>query len=110
MANIDKTYAKSYKEYKEVLDWCKNIGIVIDDYGNKIQPYLWLYYTNLTENDFGKDKNRNDKQYMILNTSIIQDLYLIRHCPCKIIQKRMKEIYSLDYINDVLNFNTEFDK
>ncbi len=39
MANIDKTYAKSYKDYKEVLDWCKSIGIVTDDYSNKIQPY-----------------------------------------------------------------------
>ena len=65
MANIDKTYAKSYKEYKDVLDWCKNIGIVIDDYDNKIQPYLWLYNPNLTENDFDKDENGNNKKYII---------------------------------------------
>ena len=39
MANINKTFVKSYKDYKEVLDWCKSIGIVTDDYGNKIQPY-----------------------------------------------------------------------
>lgn len=109
MANIDKTYAKSYKEYKEVLDWCKSIGIVTDDYGNKIQPYLWLFYNNLTKNDFDKDKNRNDKQCIIWNTSIIQDLYL-RHRPYKIVQKRMREAYSSEYIEDVLNFNTEFDK
>ena len=108
MAGIDKTYVKSYKDYIEVLDWCKNIGIVIDDYGNKIQPYLWLYNPNLTENDFNKDKN--NKQYIIWNTTLIQDLYIIRYCPCKVIQKRMKEVYSIDYINDVLNFNTEFDK
>ena len=108
MAGIDKTYVKSYKDYIEVLDWCKNIGIVIDDYGNKIQPYLWLYNPNLTENDFNKDKN--NKQYIIWNTTLIQDLYIIRYCPCKVIQKRMKEVYSIDYINDVLNFNTKYDK
>ena len=110
MAGIDKTYIKSYKNYKEVLDWCKNIGTITDDYGNKIQPYSWLYYTNLTKNDFGKDKNGNDKQYMIWSTNIKQDLYLIRYCPCKVVQKRMREVYSPDYINNVLNFNTEFDK
>ena len=108
MANIDNTYVKSYKEYKEILDWCKSIGIIIDDYDNKIQPYSWLYYTNLTENDFSK--NENNKQYIIWNTTLIQDLYLIRHCPCKIIQKRMREVYSPDYIKDVLNFNTKYDK
>ena len=108
MAGIDKTYIKSYKDYKKVLDWCKNIDVVIDDYGNKIQPYSWLYNPNLTENDFNKDKN--NKQHIIWNTTLIQDLYLIRHCPCKIVQKRMREVYLLDYINDVLNFNTKFDK
>ena len=110
MANIDKTYVKSYKEYKEVLDWCKNIGIVIDDYDNKIQPYSWLYNPYLTENDFNKDKDKNNKQHIILNTTLIQDLYLIRYCPCKVVQKRMKEVYSPDYIEDVLNFNTKYDK
>lgn len=110
MSGIDKTYTKSYKDYKEVLDWCKNIDIVTDDYGNKIQPYLWLYNSNLTENDFSKDENGNNKKYIIWNTTLIQDLYLIRHCPCKIVQKRMREVYSSDYIDNVLNFNTEYDK
>ena len=110
MANINKTFVKSYKDYKEVLDWCKSIGTITDDYGKKIQPYLWLYDTNLTENDFGKNKLGINKQYMIWSTNIKQDLYLIRHCPCKVVQKRMREVYSPDYINDVLNFNTEYDK
>ena len=110
MANIDNTYVKSYKEYKEVLDWCKSIGIIIDDYDNKIQPYLWLYNPNLTENDFGKDENGNNKKYIIWNTTLIQDLYLIRHCLCKVVQKRMREVYSPDYIKDILNFNTKYDK
>lgn len=110
MAGIDKTYAKTYEDYKEVLDWCKSVGVVIDDYGNKMQPYSWLYSTDLTENDFGKDENGNDKWRTIWNTGSIQDLYIIRHCPCKVVQKRMREVYPLDYINDVLNFNTEYDK
>ena len=110
MANIDKTFVKSYKDYKEVLDWCKSIGTVTDDYDNKIQPYLWLYNPNLTENDFGKDENGNNKKYIIWNTTLIQDLYLIRHCLCKIIQKRMREVYLPNYIEDVLNFNTKYDK
>ena len=109
MAGIDKTYTKSYKDYKDVLDWCKNIGTVTDDYGNKIQPYLWLYNPNLTENDFGKNRLRINKQYMIWSTNIKQDLYLIRHCPCKVVQKRMREVYLPNYIENVLNFNTKFD-
>ena len=110
MANIDKTFVKSYKDYKEVLNWCKSIGTVTDDYGNKIQPYLWLFCNNLTKNDFGKDEYGNNKKYIIWNTTLIQDLYLIRHCPCKVVQKRMREVYSPDYIKDILNFNTKYDK
>ena len=110
MANICNTFVKSYKDYKEVLDWCKSIGTVTDDYGKKIQPYSWLYCTHLTENDFGKNRLGINKQYMIWSTNKKQDLYLIRHCPCKVVQKRMKEVYSPDYINDVLNFNTKYDK
>ena len=57
-----------------------------------------------------KDENGNDKWQTIWNTGSIQDLYLIRYCPCKIVQERMREVYPLDYINGVLNFNTKYDK
>lgn len=110
MAGIDKTYAKTWDEYKEVLDWCKSVGIVTDEYGNRLYPYSWLYNTQLTETDFGKDELGNDKWCTIWNTGSIQDLYIIRHCPCKVVQERMREVYHADYIQDVLDFNTEYDK
>lgn len=110
MAGIDKTYANTWDEYKDVFDWCKSVGIVTDEYGNRLYPYSWLYNTHLTENDFGNNDFGNNKWHIIWSTGFIQDLYIIRHCPCKVVQERMKKVYPTDYIQDVLNFNTEYDK
>ena len=30
MAAIDKTYIKTYNQYKEVCDWCKDIVVTFD--------------------------------------------------------------------------------
>lgn len=58
MAGIDKTYAVTYDQYKSVLDWAKSVGTVIDEYGNKIMPYGWIYYTDITEDDFNEFQNK----------------------------------------------------
>ena len=106
MAGIDKTYVKTWDEYKDVLDWCDSVGIVTDDYGNKMHPSKWLYHNNLTKEDF----NGNEKDFVLWNTGYLEDIYLIRHCPCKIVQERLHKVYDDEYINDVLNHNTEYDK
>lgn len=42
MAAIDKTYIKSYQQYREIADWCKAQGTVTDSFGNKITPYDYI--------------------------------------------------------------------
>lgn len=59
MAYIDKTYIKSYAQYREIADWCKAQGVVIDSFGNKITPYeyiphIWEYDDELNCIDKGE--------------------------------------------------------
>lgn len=56
MAGIDKTYVNTWKDYKDIVDWCKSIGTVTDDWGNKLTPYDWLYYPDLTEEEFYRNQ------------------------------------------------------
>lgn len=51
MAAIDKTYLYSWGQYEQLRDWCKSVGTVIDDYGNKITPLDWLSEWNKDEFD-----------------------------------------------------------
>jgi len=56
MAGIDKTYVSTWEDFKSIRDWAKSVGTVIDDYGNKLTPYNWLYYPDLTEEEFYKNQ------------------------------------------------------
>lgn len=58
MAGIDKTYVTTWKDYKEIYDWAKSIGTVKDDYGNLLTPFNWLYYPDLTEEEFYNNQKR----------------------------------------------------
>ena len=154
MAGIDKTYINTYSQYREIADWCKKQGTIIDSFGNKITPYdyiphIWEYsedyisnpkskpvdigeyteeYINKRLNDIRKDnqkykteeiwkehlklwsdnseyieKNSTFEKYcnnlddsaeiVLWNTDHVFDIYLIKNCPIKFIQDRLKEQY-----------------
>ena len=83
MAAIDKTYVDNWKDFEDIRNWAKSVGIVTDDYGNKLIPYNWLYYPDLKHNEFNawqmsawedakkrydkssKDFNQEDYDYMV---------------------------------------------
>lgn len=59
MAAIDKTYVNTWKDYKDIVDWCKSVGTVTDDWGNKLTPYNWLYYPDITEKEFYRNQKKS---------------------------------------------------
>lgn len=58
MAGIDKTYVSTWEEYSEIVNWCKSLGEVTDDYGVKFRPIEWV--NEYTEEEF---KEYIDNQY-----------------------------------------------
>lgn len=122
MAAIDKTYLKEYSEYKQLRDWCEQLGQVTDDYGNKFSPADFLiqltekewndwadeqrqhalqYYDNEEHTKqckelYGEDWTFNVENYVeipIWNTPTYFDIWLIRNCPFDFIQDRLKSQY-----------------
>lgn len=114
MAYIDKTYISSYDEFKEIADWCRSQGTVKDDFGNYITPSEYIpHYTDWNfETEEYIDHGELTKEYiedrlaylrdtkgvekpeiLLWNTSVIFDIFLIRNCPVKFIQNRLKEQY-----------------
>ena len=89
MAAIDKTYVFSWEDYKEIRDWAikTNVTYPNGDIGSKM--INWFYFPDLTEDDF-----KEDKEYVLWNTSEIIDMFLYKHCPFELVEERIKEQYS----------------
>ena len=95
MAAIDKTYVSSWEEYKKIRDWAIKTNVIYPngDIGSKM--INWFYFPYLTEGDF-----KEDKEYILWNTSEIVDMFLYKHCPFELVQERLKEQYSdLSYLD-----------
>lgn len=109
MAGIDKTYVNSYKDYKDIIDYarktkfeCPN-GIIIN-----LNDYL---YSEITKEDFEKHlKEFSGSSCPVMNTPEGVDYFLIKYCPLKVIQDRMEEVYSTEYVYAIKNGQSEFDK
>lgn len=122
MAGIDKTYFNTWEQYKEVHDWAVSVGTVTDDYGNVFTPYNFMcQYESKEEFDdevrqridyartvYGTEEYKQqmrenypdwefDKDYcpefVLWNTPVYFDIWLIRYCPVEWIQDRLKEQY-----------------
>lgn len=103
MAAIDKTYIKTYNQYKEVWDWCKDIVVTLD-FNKKISFKPSDFLNELTEDDF--NNLPENRELVLWNTPSYMDKWLIRNCPIDFIQKRLKEQYGDDY-DDIKNGNCE---
>ena len=109
MAGIDKTYVDNYKDYKDVIDYarktkfeCPN-GIIIN-----LNDYL---YPEIYKEDFEKHlKEFPGSSCPVMNTHEEVDYFLIKYCPLKVIQDRMEEVYSTEYVYAIKNGQSKFDK
>lgn len=105
MAAIDKTYITNVKDYIEFIDWAKDKEYKCPN-GCIVKPMDYLY-----EWDMENLKNaiENHKEVAILNTDLTIDYFLIKYCPLEFIQKRMSEVYSDIYINNIKNNSSLYD-
>lgn len=104
MAAIDKTYVTTKEEYLEIRNWMENF--------TKELPNGMILYGG----DFIYDVEDLDEVFPcetgfpVMNTSTTMDYFLIKECPIKLVQDRMKSVYSEDYYNSVKNGTSDFDK
>lgn len=98
MAAIDKTYVKTYNQYKEVYDWCKDIVVTFDDtFVKNVSFKPFDFISEYTEDNFNQLPENGE--LVLWNTPYYIDNWLIRNCPIDFIQKRLKEQYGEDYDN-----------
>jgi len=102
MAAIDKTYTSSWEEYQEVVNWAKEHNFTCPN-GMVIEPIKRVYKWD--KEDF-RDPER---KLPILNTSHTLDYFLIKYCPLRVVQDRMKEIYGIDEYNAIKTGISWFD-
>ena len=102
MAAIDKTYVRTWEEYCEIVEWCKTASFTCPN-GTVIK----FYCCEWNENSF---KNLEENRSLpVLNTSHTQDYFLMKYCPIKVVQDRIRDVYSDEYIESVLNGTSKWD-
>lgn len=85
MAGIDKTYTRSWEEYQSLVEWCKGKSFTLKN-GDVIRPSRYIY-------EWDKECFDGEKSLPVWNTPTYLDIWLIRNCPLKFIQDRLKEQY-----------------
>ena len=106
MAGIDKTYCNTIAEHEEFKEWVTEnkfitpFGEVID-----IADYMYNFDTPIDELQEQVD---NGYEITVMNTPAYIDYYLIKHCPIKFVQDRMKQVYPKHYEN-IINGISPFD-
>lgn len=114
MAAIDKTYTNNWDDYQSLIEWCKGKSFVLQN-GDVIYPSRYIY-------DWEKEDFDGKKEFPVWNTPIYLDIWLIRNCPLKFIQDRLKEQYGggwsktafkdhndADMYYQILSYNSPYD-
>jgi hypothetical protein len=90
MAEIDKTYTDSYKDYKEFKDWADTQKLTFfDGFTVCIGDRVW----NCEEKDF------KNGEIPIMNTPTWLDIYLIQNCKVEFVLDRLKSVYNKESYN-----------
>lgn len=109
MAGIDKTYVSNAKDFAEIYNWMKNFEKVLPN-GCVIYGANYLYYD---DEGYAETiewfKENKGKEIPIMNTTTVIDYFLIKECPNKVVQNRMKEVYDEEWYDAVKNGTSEYD-
>ena len=101
MAAADKTYTKSYKEYKEFLNWCEGKVFTCPN-GDKFYPRYYCF-------DYWKESDFDGETYRpIINTPMELDYFLIKYCPIEWIQKTYEKDFG-EYYTQIKEGKSEYD-
>jgi len=93
MAAIDKTYVSNWDDFNEIRNWAKDKEIPLKN-GTYFKLADLLYHRNLTKEEWDEySKNDPDYEIVLWNTPTFVDIWLIRNCPFKLVQDRLKEQY-----------------
>lgn len=99
MAGIDKTYVTTWEDYCAIVEWCNNNSFICPN-GTKVSFFCYGW----EEEDFD-----DNSEIPVFNTSQTQDYFLIKYCPIKVVQDRMREVYPAQYVESILNGTSKFD-
>lgn len=99
MASIDKTYAKTWKEYQVLVEWAKDKEFVCPN-GMILYPSNYIYEHH---------KENWQENSAVMNTTQSLDYFLIKYCPLKFVQDRMNEVYNETYIDNIKNSKSIYD-
>lgn len=107
MAGIDKTWCQSLMEFNEFKHWAINNKFKTP-YDEIIDFTRCMYSFNSTPEEL-MEKLTNCKSILVMNTSTVEDYYLIKYCDIPFVQSRMKSVYNKETYESIKNGASEFD-
>ena len=107
MAGIDKTWCQSIAEFNEFKQWAINNKFKTP-YGETIDFTYYMYNFDSTPEELMEELT-NCKSILVMNTSTVEDYYLIKYCNIPFVQSRMKSVYSEENYESIKNGTSEFD-
>ena len=107
MAGIDKTWCQSIMEHDAFKHWAINNKFKTP-YGEIIDFTYCMYNFDSTLEELMEELN-NCRSILVMNTSMVEDYYLIKYCDIPFVQSRMKSVYSEEYYERIKNGTSEFD-
>lgn len=107
MAAIDKTYCNTVAEHEEFKQWAIENKFKTP-MGETVDLTRCMYNFDTPIEDL---QEQIDKWYdiTVMNTSVVEDYYLIKYCDIPFVQSGMKDVYSEEYYESVKNGTSEFD-
>ena len=106
MAGIDKTWCQSIVEFNEFKNWAKENKFTTP-FGEVIDFTRRMYNYESSMEDL-MEELKTSRSILVMNTDIVEDYYLIKYCPIKFVQDRMKHVYG-EYYENVIDNNSGFD-
>ena len=107
MVAIYKTYVSSYDDLKEIIDWAKKTTYTCPN-GIKLRVIDYCYYPYSTEEEI-REWLKESSQIPVMNTPESLDYFLLKDCPIKVIQDRLRVVYDDSFILGVLSGTSDYD-